>query len=88
LLSTRAWRFFHNKPGEQDVKQALSILQSLRNGEASAIQPPHWLVEAMSVFSREAPPFAEEALEVLKVLDLPFPLRQQLTALGRGFPGS
>ncbi len=63
--------FFHNKPGEQDVKQALSILKSLRNGEAGAIQPPHWLVEAMSVFSREAPPLAEEALEVLKVLDLP-----------------
>jgi predicted nucleic acid-binding protein len=63
--------FFHNKPGEQDVKQALSILKSLQNGETNAIQPPHWLVEAMSVFVREAPPLAEGALEVLEALVLP-----------------
>jgi len=74
--------FFHNKPGEQDGKQALSILQSLQTGEATAIQPPHWVVEAMSVFSREAPPFAEEALEVLKVLDLPVSTETAAYSLG------
>ncbi len=62
--------FFHNKPGEQDVQQALAILRALQNNQASAIQPPHWLVEAMSVLAREAPPFAEEALEDLEALNL------------------
>ena len=63
--------FFHNKPGETDVKPALSILRSLQNGEASAIQPPHWLVEAMAVIAREPSPLAEEALEALESLGLP-----------------
>jgi predicted nucleic acid-binding protein len=67
--------FLHNKPGEQDVKQALTILSALRNGEANAIQPPHWLVEAMSVLAREAPPFAEEALEDLEALKLPIAMK-------------
>ena len=41
--------FFHNKAGEQDVAQALNILDALQAGGADAIQPPHWLVESMSV---------------------------------------
>ena len=36
-----------------------------------AIQPPHWLVEVLAVLAREAPPLAEEALEVLEDLNLP-----------------
>lgn len=63
--------FFHNKPGEQDVTQALAILRALQNGDAGAIQPPHWLVEVLAVLAREAPPLAEEALEVLEDLNLP-----------------
>jgi len=62
---------FHNKPAEQDVKQALAILRTLQNEEADAIQPPHWLVEVLSVVAREAPAFVEEALDVLKGLELP-----------------
>ncbi len=76
--------FFHNKPGEQDVKQALSILRALQDGEASAIQPPHWLVEAMSVLAREAPPFAEEALDDLEALDLPVTAETRVYKLGAG----
>ena len=63
--------FFHNKPGEQDVKQALGILRGLQDGKIDAIQPPHWLVEVLSVLAREAPPLADEALETLVALDLP-----------------
>ncbi len=73
--------FFHNKPGEQDVKQALAILNALQNGEASAIEPPHWLVEAMSVLAREAPPLAEEALEELEALDLPIAMEPRVYRL-------
>jgi predicted nucleic acid-binding protein len=74
--------FFHNKPGEQDTKQALAVLDALRSGQASAIQPPHWLVEAMSVLARDAPPFAEEALEVLEALMLPVSTDARVYRLG------
>jgi predicted nucleic acid-binding protein len=74
--------FFHNKLGEQDTKQALDILDALRNGQASAIQPPHWKVEAMSVLVREAPVFAEEALEVLDALALAVSAEERVYSLG------
>jgi predicted nucleic acid-binding protein len=74
--------FFHNKPGEQDVKPALAILDALQNGQVAAIQPPHWLVETMSVLTREAPPFAEEALEVLEALALPIAAETRMFRAG------
>ena len=74
--------FFHNKAGEQDVVQALNILDALQAGDADAIQPPHWLVESMSVLVREAPPFAEEALEILTALELPVMIDSAAYRLG------
>jgi len=74
--------FFHNKAGEQDVAQALNILYTLQAGGADAIQPPHWLVESMSVLVREAPPFAEEALEILTALELPVMIDSAAYRLG------
>jgi predicted nucleic acid-binding protein len=74
--------FFHNKPGETDVKPALIILRSLQKGEANAIQPPHWLVEAMAVIAREPPPLAEEALEALESLCLPMIAEAAVYTLG------
>jgi predicted nucleic acid-binding protein len=74
--------FFQNKPGEQDAKQALGVLRALQDGKIDAIQPPHWLVEVMSVLAREAPPFAEEALEVLEALELPISIETGAYRLG------
>ena len=74
--------FFHNKAGEHDVKQALEILDALQAGGADAIQPPHWLVESMFVLVREAPPFAEEALEILTAPELPVMIDSAAYRLG------
>jgi predicted nucleic acid-binding protein len=74
--------FFHNKPGEQDVNQALSILRGLRNGEFDTIQPPHWLVEVLSVLAREPSPFAEEVLKTLEDLKLPVLIETEIYKAG------
>jgi predicted nucleic acid-binding protein len=50
--------------------------------KVAAIQPPHWLAEAMSVLAREAPPLAEEALAVLDALELPVSAGTRVYQLG------
>jgi predicted nucleic acid-binding protein len=52
------------------------------NGEIDAIQPPHWLVEVLSVLAREASPFAEEALETLEDLKLPVVIETEIDKAG------
>lgn len=56
---------------EPDTEQALEILQQLREGTISAVQPAHWLVEVAAVLARKAPDQAEEGIDLLTALELP-----------------
>ena len=62
--------FLHFRPEEEDVPQALEILERLDTGDIEIIQPPHFVAEIGAVLAREKP---DEALEDLADLQqLPF----------------
>jgi predicted nucleic acid-binding protein len=62
---------FPDAESEENVEEALAILQAIRRGEASLLQPPHWLTEAAAVITRLQPDKAEQAIELLDAMELP-----------------
>ena len=56
---------------EGDVEQALALLEALRQGQVSLIQPPHWLAEVAAVVTRLRPEIAEQAIDFLDAMELP-----------------
>lgn len=60
-----------DKDQESHTEQALSLLQSIRTGQVTLQQPPHWLVEVAAVITRLRPEVAEAAIELLDAMELP-----------------
>ena len=62
---------FPEEESEENVEEALAILQAIRSGEVSLLQPPHWLAEAAAVITRLKPDRAEQAIGLLDAMELP-----------------
>jgi predicted nucleic acid-binding protein len=61
--------FLSEAPDEQDVRQALTLIQGIRSGQHTILQPPHWMAEVLGVLVRRAPNAASEALAKMRSLD-------------------
>ena len=55
---------------ETDVDQALVLMEKVRTGEVSLIQPVHWLTEVAAVLARLNPETVESDLEFLHEMTL------------------
>lgn len=62
---------FPESGSEENVEEALAILQAVHRGEVSILQPPHWLAEAAAVITRLKPERAEQAIGLLDAMELP-----------------
>jgi predicted nucleic acid-binding protein len=62
---------FPDRDGEAHVEQALVVLDHIRLGRVSVLQPPHWLAEVAAVVSRLEPRRAREVVSVLHAMELP-----------------
>ena len=59
---------------EENKEEALAVLAAILSGEASVLQPPHWLAEVAAVLTRLRPDFAEDAIALLDLMELPIAL--------------
>ena len=66
---------------EENKKEALAVLAAIFRGEASVLQPPHWLAEVAAVLTRLRPDLAEESIELLDLME--FPVALDLAVLQR-----
>lgn len=65
-------KWFAPDPGEEPHHpRALQLLRDLGDGNAEAIQPPHWLAEVAAVLTRIQPDLADQAVGTLAALELP-----------------
>jgi predicted nucleic acid-binding protein len=64
------WVFPH-RDGEAHVGQALAVLEHIRQGRVSVLQPPHWLAEVAAVVSRLEPRRALEVINLLHAMEFP-----------------
>lgn len=55
-------------PEEQDVAQALVLLDALRNGDITLYQPAHWEAEIAAVLARISPATAIKKMVALRAL--------------------
>ncbi|MFO1423946.1 MAG: type II toxin-antitoxin system VapC family toxin [Candidatus Competibacteraceae bacterium] len=55
-------------PEEQDVPQALVLLDALRNGGITLYQPAHWEAEIVAVLARISPATAIKKMVALRAL--------------------
>lgn len=55
-------------PEEQDVPQALALLNALKNGDIVLYQPPHWEAEIAGVLVRISPATAIRKIVALRSL--------------------
>ena len=55
-------------PEEQDVPQALTLLNALKNGDIVLYQPPHWEAEIAGVLTRISPDTAIRKIVALRSL--------------------
>lgn len=62
---------FPTRNGEADVGQALAVLDHIRRGRVSVLQPPHWLAEIAAVVSRLDPRRAPEVVNLLHAMEFP-----------------
>lgn len=62
------WVFPH-RDGEAHVDQALAVLEHIRQGRVSVLQPPHWLAEVAAVVSRLEPRRAHEVINLLHAME-------------------
>jgi predicted nucleic acid-binding protein len=60
---------FPDGDAEGDVREALGLLQDLRDGRVAALQPIHWLPEVLAVSARLDPAVAAEATGLLFALE-------------------
>ena len=61
---------FRSRDGEQDIGQALDLLQAVLDNQVTLIQPPHFIAEMAAVLARESPRSAQVALNDLLDLDM------------------
>jgi len=66
---------------EENQTEALAVLATILRGEASVLQPPHWLAEVAAVLTRLWPDLAEETIELLDFME--FPIALDLAVLQR-----
>jgi predicted nucleic acid-binding protein len=64
------WVFPH-RDGEAHVGPALAVLEHIRQGRVSVLQPPHWLAEVAGVVSRLEPRRAPELVALLHAMEFP-----------------
>lgn len=62
---------FQNSDLEAHKEQSLEILDGVRDGSISLLQPSHWLVEVAAVLSRERPEIAEGTIDLLDAMEFP-----------------
>src|ERR1700731_3274850 len=60
---------FPEKTHEAHTAQALSLLEAIKNGVISIVQPPHWLAEIMSMIVRLNSKILEETIALLSVME-------------------
>jgi len=63
--------FFQDPAREPNSKQALAILESIRDGNLEPLQPPHWLAEVAAVIARLDPGRSEQTIDLLGAMELP-----------------
>lgn len=56
---------------EEDLEQALELLEAIKEGKVTLLQPPHWLAEVAAVVTRLSPEAAEPALDLLDAMEFP-----------------
>jgi predicted nucleic acid-binding protein len=66
---------------EENKEEALAVLATILRGEASVLQPPHWLAEVAAVLTRLQPDLAEESIGLLDLME--FPVALDLAVLQR-----
>jgi predicted nucleic acid-binding protein len=54
--------FLGSRPGEEDVDDAMALLQSVGDKTVGLIQPPHFVAEVAAVLARETPATAHRDL--------------------------
>jgi predicted nucleic acid-binding protein len=59
-----------DRDGEENVEQALKILQLIQASKLSVQQPPHWLAEVAAVVTRLSPDSARQDIEDLCEMEL------------------
>lgn len=60
---------------EENKEEALAVLATILRGEASVLQPPHWLAEVAAVLTRLQPDLAaEESIGLLDLMEFPVTL--------------
>lgn len=55
---------------EIGTAKATQLMESVTQGELSALQPPHWLTEVGAVLARESPETAADDVTMLSALEL------------------
>lgn len=58
-------------PQEAHTPQALHILQEIKHGHLTVLQPPHWLAEIAAVMARLEPRIARDIIQLLYAMELP-----------------
>lgn len=56
---------------EADMDRALRLLEDVRDGNVTPLQPPHWLAEVAAVINRLHPSIAVRSVELLYAMELP-----------------
>ena len=56
---------------ELDADQAVALLNGVKSGDFTPLQPPHWLAEVAAVITRLHPGVARQAIELQYALELP-----------------
>lgn len=65
---TLKW-FLKEAKDEQDVPQALLLLEKIRSGQHRIVQPAHWLAETLGVLVRRLPAGVSAALQSIRELN-------------------
>jgi len=64
-------KWFVRSENEGNVPKAVEILKGIGDNRISIIQPPHWMAEVTAVLSRLQPDLANDAIDLLDVMEFP-----------------
>lgn len=62
---------FSDSQSEPNIDEAVALLEAVREGRISPLQPPHWLAEVSAVVTRLRPEIADFAIQLLDGMSLP-----------------
>lgn len=62
---------FPERVEEDHLPQALNLLGLIQQGAVKILQPPHWLAEASAVIVRLQPKIAQQAVNLLSMMQFP-----------------